>query len=556
MKTKTFNLLLCIIAVVSFLMISCSEDLGFGDSMKTDNSYVQLAKQIFQNQGSAVSMPNPKADKAPASRSSMSYIADLQPQWEESFTYDQGGQTVVIVPLKCDEDIRSTLSIKDGDETTYQFAKVFSRMIVKPNEGDNGIYVLSYMPESNYASAFTDIESEMGYDPSEVEFTGLIVSSRLNGEVMKSYLYNGGYLEHSFIHKIHKCHDNKCAENHNYNNIYKGLKIKFSLENVNQSRSTNYNTTSEGGSNGDNGDSGNNNGDKKECEGCGQPIERCICKTCEKCLQKEFKCICVCSNCGFQQRDCICGYEICKVCYRMKDHCQCPDAEKKYCFDCGHLEKECVCDKKDEDDEKKKEKCLLCGAEYDLAGDHKCESTPCPVCKNDKCTCNTSATEQCKNCKQKQCICETNMMPILYTHHSSDFLVLSNMEGCVVNSTCSIFAALETACMVHGSTSTQNELYACYAEINNVTPQYPLHLDINSDFLVDYFMVSVPFNIKYVIRYGMPVLVWYNNKYVTVVGIQYDGDIIYADHENGNLYAVHENYFNEYENFVIEGVFI
>ncbi len=505
MKTKTFNLLLCIIAVASFLMISCSEDLGFGDSMKADNGYVQLAKQIFQNQGSAVSMPNPKADKAPASRSSMSYIADLQPQWEESFTYDQGGQTVVIVPLKCDEDIRSTLSIKDGDETTYQFAKVFSRMIVKPNEGDNGIYVLSYMPESNYASAFTNIESEMGYDPSEVEFTGLIVSSRLNGEMMWGFLYNEGVLGHYFAPAAEECHDHNCTENHNHNHSHEGLSINFNLQNANQSRSTTYSTRSEE-------------------------------KHCPYCYKLEGKC------------NCIILEEICQECGGYRESCHCKDK----CITCR--QNPCICDKY--------EVCLFCGktlTSKELADGHECGMEPdnkCPVCKNDKCTCNTSASEQCNNCKQNQCICETNMTPILYTPHSSDFLVLSNMEGCVVNSTCSIFAALETACMVHGSTSTQSELYACYAEINNVTPQDPLQLDINCDFLVDYFMVSVPFNIKYVIRYGTPVLVWYNNKYVTVVGIQYDGDIIYADHENGNLYAVHENYFNEYENFVIEGVFI
>ena len=44
------------------------------------------------------------------------------------------------------------------------------------------------------------------------------------------------------------------------------------------------------------------------------------------------------------------------------------------------------------------------------------------------------------------------------------------------------------------------------------------------------------------------------NSYITVFGIQYDGDIVYANHDNGNLYAVEKDYFNNYENIVIEGV--
>ena len=147
MKTKTLNLLLCLIAVTSSMLISCSEDLGFGNKIEQDEAkLVSVAKQIYQNQGSSVCLPNPQANRNNASRSSFSYLAELEPLWDETFTYQQGNETIVIVPLKCDEDIRSTLSITDGEETSYQFAKVFSRMIVKPSEGENGIYVLSYTP--------------------------------------------------------------------------------------------------------------------------------------------------------------------------------------------------------------------------------------------------------------------------------------------------------------------------------------------------------------------------------------------------------------------------
>ena len=142
MKTKTLSLLLCLIAVTSSVLISCSEDLGFENKIEQDETnIVAVAKQVYQNQGSSVCLPNPKANKNNASRSSFSYLAELDPLWNEAFTYNQGTDTVVVVPLNCGDDIRSSLSIIEGDETTYQFAKVFSRMIVKPSEGENGIYV-------------------------------------------------------------------------------------------------------------------------------------------------------------------------------------------------------------------------------------------------------------------------------------------------------------------------------------------------------------------------------------------------------------------------------
>ena len=81
-----------------------------------------------------------------------------------------------------------------------------------------------------------------------------------------------------------------------------------------------------------------------------------------------------------------------------------------------------------------------------------------------------------------------------------------------------------------------------------------LKVHFNSDFMVDLFMFSTTQNIKSTIEYGMPVIVIFGNCYITVVGIQYDGDIIYANHDNGNLYAVEKDYFNNYENIVIEGV--
>lgn len=554
MNRFVLNLSLSLVAFCA-LQISCSEDLIYGEStMQNDASLVAVAKQIYKNHGSTVCLPNSNADKTPASRSSFSYLADLEPLWEETFTYQQGNETIVIVPLKCDEDIRSTLSIINGDETSYQFAKVFSRMIVKPNEEEKGIYVLSYMPESSYASTFADIEQEMKYNPTEIDFTGLIVSSRLNGEVIKGFLYKEGVLGHYFAPATPECHDHNCTENHNHNHEHKGLSLRFNLQNANQSRSTTYNSS---------GGEKNNNS--------------VICDK-EPCLCDELM-------------------EICNVCYRTKKDCICGDFEKDYCLECNHPKESCVC----LPEEGKKDQCLLCGAFYELAGDHNCGSTQCPVCKNVDCICNPPATEPCKycgndpcTCEQTQefceicryslrycicckvckkypcecpslcekcdeildnCICDTNTFPIEYSPHYNDIFG-AFVDECVEPNTCCAMAVLEMAYKAfEGEAITQGMFSQYYTQFNYISPnEENTTLNYNDNFMTHFFETSPLSTMTAEIDNNNVIVVRKDRHYILVFGLQYDGDVIYADPHEGGIYAVSENYFNGCDAFVIEDI--
>lgn len=488
MKTKTLNLLLCLIAVTSSMLISCSEDLGFGNKIEQDEAkLVSVAKQIYQNQGSTVCLPNSNADKTTASRSSFSYLADLEPLWDETFTYQQGNETIVIVPLKCDEDIRSTLSITDGEETSYQFAKVFSRMIVKPSEGENGIYVLSYMPESSYASTFDDIEQEMRYNPTELDFTGLIVSSRLNGEVMKGFLYSEGVLGHYFAPATPECRDHNCTENHNHNHEHKGLSLSFNLQNANQSRSTTYSTRS----------------------------EDYMCPNCHKIGY------CECYNGSL--------FEYCEKCNNWKFNCICED-DKGPCPNCGISDGGCGCSQ-----------CSICGRYFCVCNN----PTPPP------------AQELCEVCEEYYCICEKNTTPIEYKFHHKDFLILPGVYFCIENMyNCSFLSALETACYILDSTLTQDDLYFYYIQTYQTTPNENIEFNKDSDFIKNNFDVFTSANIKNSVAAGYPVIVKFSNSYITVFGIQYDGDLIYAHHNDYKIYVVQKDYFNNYDNLAIQNVLL
>ena len=76
----------------------------------------------------------------------------------------------------------------------------------------------------------------------------------------------------------------------------------------------------------------------------------------------------------------------------------------------------------------------------------------------------------------------------------------------------------------------------------------------DSDFIKNNFEVFTSANIKNSVAAGYPVIVKFSNSYITVFGIQYDGDVIYADPHEGGIYAVSENYFNGCDAFVIEGI--
>ena len=487
MKTKLLSIMSLIVVAMCAMFISCSEDMGYGEKTNENvKAVVKMAKQMYESSGSVVSLPNPSANKHAVSRSAMTHLADLTPMWDEAFTHEQGHETIVIVPLQGENEIRSTVSISEGDETTYQFAKVFSRMIVKPSEGDNGIYVLSYMPESNYAATHANLESEMGYNPTDVDFTGLIVSSRLNGEVMMGFLYESGELNHYFAPATHECADHNCSENHNHE--HKGLSLSFNLQNASHSNVATYSGRSE----------------DYECPNCHKIGDKC------ECYDNIF-------------------FELCDKCGNWKFGCICPTEEEAPCPNCGIIDG-CGCSK-------------------------------CPTCFKYFCICNKPvpppSQDPCEKCDEYYCICVKNTTPIQYQSHHNDYFVQNGMTYSIEdNYGCSIFAALEMACYRCGSTLTQDDLYQNYIQTYHSYPNESTEFNVESEFIKNNFYASRTTNITNTLVAGYPVIVRFDNSFITVIGIQYDEDLIYANHKDSRLYVVEKDYFKNCENIVIEGVIL
>lgn len=518
MKKLVLYLTLSVIAV-SMVLLSCSEELGYmaDTTQEKTSELVHSAKQLLKSRGNEINLPASSSRKTSLSRSSLTYLSGLEPLWDESFTHKQGDEIILIVPLKCDDDIRSTLLVTKNEQTTYQFAKVFSRLIVKPSQGESGIYVLTYMPESNYASNRGDIEREMRYSPQAVDFTGFIVSSRLNGDVMRGFLYEQGTISHYFSPpKAHQCHDENCTETHHHQES-EGVKVTFNLQSANQSRSRSYGSNSE----------------DYMCPFCFKFGENCEClvmfEKCPTCgMYKEF-CPCgindtggVCVKCGEYKNYCSCNPIGCLVCQQTK--CICNPQVNEPCKECDQFP--CVC-----------------------------PPTPipidtCDICLEHPCIC----PKPCVDCGEIDCICFTDTSPTLYESHYNDYFV--GEAVCVNISSCCAMAVLEMAYNAFGGTDMSQETFAqYYTELNYLSPEEnETVLNRTDRFMTHFFETSDLSSITSAINNDDVVVVRLNHHYMLIMGLQYDGDVIYADPHEGNLYSVCENYFLGYEGFVIEGI--
>lgn len=92
----------------------------------------------------------------------------------------------------------------------------------------------------------------------------------------------------------------------------------------------------------------------------------------------------------------------------------------------------------------------------------------------------------------------------------------------------------------------------------NLLSKLRLKIEFNkdSDFIKNNFDVFTSANIKNSVAAGYPVIVKFSNSYITVFGIQYDGDLIYAHHNDYKIYVVQKDYFNNYDNLAIQNVLL
>ena len=87
-----------------------------------------------------------------------------------------------------------------------------------------------------------------------------------------------------------------------------------------------------------------------------------------------------------------------------------------------------------------------------------------------------------------------------------------------------------------------------------MSPNEETILEYNDGFMNQFFSTNSTTDISDDIELGNVVVIRRNGHYLLAFGLQYDGDVIYADLHAGELYAVNENYFNNCDYFTIDGL--
>ena len=220
----------------------------------------------------------------------------------------------------------------------------------------------------------------------------------------------------------------------------------------------------------------------------------------------------------------------------------------------------------------------MCGKELteeEKAEGHTCFPTTCSICGRTSCNCGTpppppgpDPTQNpvdtcdicnhypcvyCDNCGEHDCICVTNNSPIVYVAHDGDWIV-GDTESVYVTTNCPM-AVLEMAHKALGGTGMTQEMFTqFYTQINVMSPNEETILEYNDGFMNQFFSTNSTTDISDDIELGNIVVIRRNGHYLLALGLQYDGDVIYADLHAGELYAVNENYFNNCDYFTIDGL--
>ncbi|MBQ8224537.1 MAG: hypothetical protein IJZ86_04210 [Bacteroides sp.] len=300
------KVILFIIALAIVFSYFCCESSPSMESLQ-QTSEVQTAKKFLTNLNCNVSFPaHPKG----ATTRSVAYSTEAIPDWDNSYTKWTGDEQTVIIPLLGEDEIRSRATFTLGNEKSYQFAKTFSRLVIRTKGEQTVAHIITYLPESEYAEAHSNLLKPINFNLKEVGFNGIVIVSSLNGNIMHTLIYKEGEITNKLIPASKHIHTTACT--HKHSNSLK-LSIYF--------YSSEKGAMTRGGY--------DDGGEIDYCEQCWLPISECACWDFDE--EDEDKpnpdeCI----RCG--NDPCTCGFSACIYCGATPCVCY---LDPDYCSICG-----------------------------------------------------------------------------------------------------------------------------------------------------------------------------------------------------------------------------
>lgn len=79
-------------------------------------------------------------------------------------------------------------------------------------------------------------------------------------------------------------------------------------------------------------------------------------------------------------------------------------------------------------------------------------------------------------------------------------------------------------------------------------------LNYNDNLITHFFEAASLSTIESAVNSGNVVVVRKNGHYLLLFGLQYDGDIVYADPHEGGFFVVNESYFSGCDAFELGGI--
>lgn len=541
------KLLFSLLAIV--LLGACTEDMSYYENDKqAENEILLKAKELVENQGSAIPLPVNGTGTA-QSRSGVSSIVNATPLWDNVKSYNIDGMQVLMVDLQTAEEVYSRIATTKEGVETIQESTTFSKLVIRKKGVDLYANVLTYLPESNYAVANEERLDTIGYYPYYVDYTGVTLTSSLDGTIFRGIRYEDGKMA-GIIYKekpaacAHEHHEGETCNHEHSSDNYNIVSINLFTQSSQQPMSRaavlcsnchlrhldQYNRCPQC--------------DYRDCPQCGDRTFAINGNYCVKCGLYEMG---ICPSCLLPYT--VCGHtykDFCQNCGELNKECVC-DLDSKMCDGCLNFKHECICPKPNPDP------CDKCGKETCECPLPDPEPNPdptpvdtCDICNHYPCKC-------CDICLTYPCICLTNTTPIAYVAHDGDWIV-GDTECVYVTTNCPM-AVLEMAHKALGGTGMTQEMFTqFYTQINVMSPNEETILEYNDGFMNQFFSTNSTTDISDDIELGNIVVIRRNGHYLLAFGLQYDGDVIYADLHAGELYAVSENYFNNCDYFTIDGL--